>query len=135
MPQHLTCNTLPQKLSEVEIYQIFRKLHRRQTMAERAQNLTVAEETPCNHSKRDPCRRNLSSALRIRSLSTKRYASAQMQPLSKKRHLDVHNVISCRQNRTCELGMRALSKQLHLRAQNVKYDKHHIENEHRVCNL
>ena len=44
-----------QKLCKAEICKKLEKLHIKQVTDERAQNATPVEETPCNHSKRDPC--------------------------------------------------------------------------------
>ena len=54
IPQEFTYTTLPQKLREAEICKMLKKLHRKQATDQRAQNATPAEETPCNHSRRDP---------------------------------------------------------------------------------
>ena len=93
IPREFMYKAFPLRLSEAEIRKIVLKLQRKQAKDERAQNATTAEETRSNHSKRDPWQRNLSQALRIRSLSRKRYASTQMRPLSKKCHLGAQKTI------------------------------------------
>ena len=170
-----------QKLCEAEICKKLEQLHRKHARDERAQNATPVEETPCNHSMSDPP--NATRALKMRplsrkrcvtvqkalrrrflskkphlgvqgALSRKRYASAQMRPLPRKRHLGAQKTIPvdeiapacsecdpCRIN--CIYALRMINTAEIVLGTNIgfvtidlhaKYRRNRIGNEHRVCN-
>ena len=104
-------------------------------------------------SKRNPCRRNLSHARRILSLSRTRYADApkativkkkisgysqictwavRMRALSRKRHVGNQNEPLADEMR-CDAHTRPQSNNRHLNAQNTNHCRNYMETEHRVC--